>query len=47
MTCVDCRGIITFGTDFDNCAVSGQLTSRTGRKIEVINAFELRKKVSK
>lgn len=40
-----CRGIITFDPDFDNCAVSGQLTSRTGRKIEVMNAFELKRKV--
>lgn len=47
MTSPRCKGIITFDPDFDNCAVGGLLTSRTGRKIDVMNAFELKRKVLK
>lgn len=36
------RGIITFDKDLKNIAAPGLLSTWTGRKIEVMNAFELR-----
>lgn len=36
------RGIVTFDPDFVNIAAAGLLTTWTGHKVEVLNAFELR-----
>ena len=41
------RGIITFDQDFQNIAGSGNLSNWTGRKIEIMDPFELKKKMVK
>jgi len=41
------RGIITFDTDFRNIAAAGMIEMLSGRKVEILTPFQLKKKIVK